>query len=96
MDLGHPRLVRTLTVVCPVYNEAEVVGSFYGVLKSVLQELGDSYDSTVLFVVDRSEDDSLAILKGIAATDPQRADPVDVCPLRASDGARRRHRPRLL
>ena len=71
MDLGHPRLVRTLTVVCPVYNEAEVVGSFYGVLKSVLQELDDSYDSTVLFVVDRSEDDSLAILKGIAATDPR-------------------------
>lgn len=62
--------MRTLTVVCPVYNEAEVVESFYETLKGVLDGLGDRYDSTVLFVVDRSEDDSLEILKRIARSDP--------------------------
>lgn len=64
------RFVRTLTVVCPVYNEAEVVESFCETLKGVLDGLGDRYDSTILFVVDRSEDESLEILKRIAAADP--------------------------
>jgi polyisoprenyl-phosphate glycosyltransferase len=64
------RFVRTLTVVCPVYNEAEVVELFYETLKGVLDGLGERYDSTILFVVDRSEDESLDILKRIADTNP--------------------------
>ena len=48
------RFVRTLTVVSPVYNEAEVVESFYEALKETLVGLASRYDSTMLFVVDRS------------------------------------------
>ena len=62
--------MRTLTVVCPVYNEAEIVESFYETLKGVLDGLDHRYDSTILFVVDRSEDDSLEILKRLARSDP--------------------------
>jgi glycosyltransferase involved in cell wall biosynthesis len=62
--------MRTLTVVCPVYNEREVITGFYAELKRVLTELGDAYSSSILFVVDRSTDGTLDILKGIADADP--------------------------
>jgi polyisoprenyl-phosphate glycosyltransferase len=61
--------VRTLTVVCPVYNEAEVLELFYAALKRTLDQLADRYDTSILFVVDRSEDDSLDILRRLAASD---------------------------
>jgi len=62
--------VRTLTVVCPVYNEAEVLESFYKALRGVLDSLGSRYDSTILFVADRSEDETLPILRRLAESDP--------------------------
>jgi polyisoprenyl-phosphate glycosyltransferase len=63
--------VKTLTVVAPVYNEEALVGLFYEALKEVLASLSDSYEATVIFVVDRSEDRTLEILREIAARDPQ-------------------------
>lgn len=62
--------MHTLTVVCPVYNEAEVVELFHETLSEVLDGLSDRYDSTILFVVDRSEDESLELLKRIADSAP--------------------------
>ena len=61
--------MRTLTVISPVYNEAEVIEHFYQVLSKELQGLADRYASRILFVVDRSSDDTLDILKRIAAAD---------------------------
>lgn len=61
--------MRTLTVISPVYNEAEVIEHFYQVLSKELQGLADRYASRILFVVDRSSDATLDILKRIAAAD---------------------------
>lgn len=59
--------MKTLTIVSPVYNEAEGIRDFYGSLKPHLSEL--EYETDVIFVVDRSSDNSLEILKEIAKND---------------------------
>jgi dolichol-phosphate mannosyltransferase len=61
--------MQTLTVICPVYNEEEIIEAFYTELKSVLLKVRDRYTSTILFVVDKCPDRSLEILKRIAAGD---------------------------
>jgi len=62
--------MKSLTVVCPVFNEERVIASFWAELRSVLAQLDPRYRSTVLFVVDRSSDGTLAVLEGIAKEDP--------------------------
>jgi glycosyltransferase involved in cell wall biosynthesis len=61
--------MRTVTVICPVYNEEEVILEFYNELHAVLISIAESYDSKILFVVDRCTDATLRILKEIAAKD---------------------------
>ena len=58
-----------LTVVAPVYNEADVIERFYARTRAVLDTPSDRCESSLLFVVDRSSDDTLAILLRIAARD---------------------------
>jgi polyisoprenyl-phosphate glycosyltransferase len=60
---------KLLTVVTPVFNEEEVVAQFYERVKGTLAELADRYDAKLLFVLDRSTDRTLAILRDIAAHD---------------------------
>ncbi len=60
--------MRTLSVVCPVYNEEEVIEAFYLQLKSVLVSL-EGYHSVVLFVVDRCKDNTLDKIRRIAQID---------------------------
>jgi len=62
--------MKTVTVVCPVYNEEAVIELFYLEVKTVLHRLADRYQSRILFVVDRSQDGTLDILKRIAEIDP--------------------------
>ncbi len=62
-------MMRRLTVICPVFNEEEVIASFYEALRAVLDGIGDRYRATILFVVDRSSDATAEVLKGIAAAD---------------------------
>ena len=62
--------MRTLTVVCPVYNEEEVIAAFHAELRRVLDTVADRWAATVLFVVDRGTDRTLDVLRGIAAADP--------------------------
>jgi polyisoprenyl-phosphate glycosyltransferase len=59
----------TLTVICPVYNEEEVIASFYKALHEVLTGLSVRYVWKILFVVDRCEDRTLDILKEISRAD---------------------------
>ena len=61
--------MRTLTVVCPVYNEEEVIAAFYAELNAVLATVADRYRADILFVVDRGTDRTLDILKDIAGRD---------------------------
>lgn len=60
--------MKTLTIVSPVFQEAEVIAAFYRELKAELDKLRN-YASTILFVVDRGEDNTLNILKDISARD---------------------------
>jgi polyisoprenyl-phosphate glycosyltransferase len=61
--------MKTLTVVCPVYNEEEVIAAFYAELRTVLDTVAASYRATILFVLDRSTDRTLERLREIAAHD---------------------------
>ena len=61
--------MKTLTVVCPVYNEEAVVAAFHSELKGVLRGLAGRWQATILFVVDRSTDGTLERLRAIAAGD---------------------------
>jgi dolichol-phosphate mannosyltransferase len=62
--------VRTLTVVCPVYDEEEVIATFQAELRRALDVVADRWSTTVLFVVDRGTDRTLDILRDIAAREP--------------------------
>ena len=57
-----------LTIVAPVFNEQEVIKRFYDRTRGVLDALQD-VDATILFVVDRSTDNTLAILREISNAD---------------------------
>ncbi len=61
--------MKTLSVVCPVYEEVEIIEIFYKELRSVVSSLTGSYESTIIFVVDRGGDGTLEKLKGIAKVD---------------------------
>lgn len=62
--------MKTLCVICPVYNEEEVIEKFYQELKAVLLTLTEEYQPSILFVVDRCRDHTLDILKRLSQTDP--------------------------
>jgi dolichol-phosphate mannosyltransferase len=63
--------MKTLAVICPVFNEAEVIGEFNASLVAVLETLVGRYAWTVTYVLDRSPDSTLQILKKIAASEPR-------------------------
>jgi polyisoprenyl-phosphate glycosyltransferase len=62
--------MKTVDVVLPVYNEEEVLDAFHASLTSVLQTLSDRYRFGVCYVLDRSADHSIDVLKCLAARDP--------------------------
>lgn len=62
--------MKTLTVVCPAYNEAEGIRYFYDVLKKELSNI-DAYAHTIFFVIDGGTDGTVDILKKIAIQDPR-------------------------
>ena len=60
---------QTLTVVCPVFNESEVIELFYESLSNVLDNIDNEFSSKILFVVDKSSDDSFEKISKIASKD---------------------------
>jgi len=71
----------TISLICPCYQEAEVIRSFYDKLRSVLDTVeGATYE--IVFVDDGSEDDTLTILNGLAGQDPR----IRVCSLSRNFG----------
>jgi dolichol-phosphate mannosyltransferase len=62
--------LKRLTVVAPVFNEEDVITEFHRRVKSVLDGMRDRYDARILFVVDRCTDNTVGILRQIAAQDP--------------------------
>lgn len=61
--------MRTLDVVCPVFNEVDVIGDFHRVLRGELNRLSDRYRSRIIFVVDRSTDGTEAAIERICRED---------------------------
>ncbi len=61
--------MRTLSVICPVYNEERVILAFHEELRRALAGL-PGWTSTVLYVVDRGSDRSLDLLRALAAAEP--------------------------
>ncbi|MFZ4288302.1 glycosyltransferase family 2 protein [Variovorax sp. HJSM1_2] len=57
-----------LTVVAPVFNEESVIAHFYERTRSVLNSI-ENTESQIIFVVDRSTDKTVQILRDIAARD---------------------------
>lgn len=58
-----------LTVVAPVFNEAQVIGHFHERTRAVLDGLSD-VRARIVYVLDRSSDNTLEILREIVAKDP--------------------------
>lgn len=65
----HDLFDPVLSVVVPLLNEAEVIRQSYTSLCSELEKVGEPFE--LIFVDDGSTDDSLAILRQIATTDPR-------------------------
>jgi glycosyltransferase involved in cell wall biosynthesis len=57
-----------ISIVIPVYNEAASLPPLHAELTAALSALGQSYE--IIAVDDGSRDDSLKVLKGLAANDP--------------------------
>jgi polyisoprenyl-phosphate glycosyltransferase len=55
----------SLRVVCPVYREAESISDFHKRLWDVLGGLGNRYDISVQYVIDPSDDETVAIVRDL-------------------------------
>jgi glycosyltransferase involved in cell wall biosynthesis len=62
--------VKTIDIVLPVYNEEEGLEVFHHALMSVLGSLAARYAFKVIYVLDRSSDKSLDVLRRLAAQTP--------------------------
>ncbi|MDQ2643826.1 MAG: glycosyltransferase family 2 protein [Myxococcota bacterium] len=62
---------RKLSIVCPVYNEEEVILDFHAELVRVVNELAARFETEIIYVVDRCTDRTLELLSGAAAADPR-------------------------
>lgn len=61
--------MKTLDVICPVFNEATVIGDFHRALREQLDALQDRYRSRIIFVVDRSTDGTEDVIQRLCESD---------------------------
>ncbi len=59
----------TLSVVCPAFNEEEVLPRFHAELSTVLDALAQDYEVEIVYVDDGSRDRTLAVLREMAGRD---------------------------
>lgn len=64
---SNPRL----SIVCPAYEEEEVLPRFHAELCSVLGRLEHEYEIEIVYIDDGSRDGTLAYLRTLAACDPR-------------------------
>ena len=65
------RDVSRLSIVCPAYEEEEVLPHFHRELARVLDALEGEYAVEILYVDDGSRDDTLTVLRRLAHADPR-------------------------
>ncbi len=63
--------VCKVSVVCPAYEEEQVLPRFHADLCHVLAGLGEEYEFEILYVDDGSADGTLSLLRCLAASDPR-------------------------
>ena len=61
--------MKTISIILPAYNEQEGLPVFHQALRGVLGELSGTYKFEIIYVLDRSRDNSLDTLRKIAAAD---------------------------
>lgn len=61
--------MKTLALVVPCYNESAVLPLFYSEVSRVADSLAEKYSTEFVFVDDGSRDDTLKIIKELAASD---------------------------
>jgi dolichol-phosphate mannosyltransferase len=66
-----PSSVCKVSIVCPAYEEEEVLPRFHAELCAVLTTLRRDYDIEIIYVDDGSRDGTLGILRGLASADPR-------------------------
>ncbi len=67
--LAEDSVKTMISVVCPAYQEQEVVLPFYKELSRVLSTLSECFDYEIILVDDGSRDHTLSVLKEIATAD---------------------------
>jgi glycosyltransferase involved in cell wall biosynthesis len=67
MSAGEPKML--ISVVTPCFNEEEGIADCYRAVRRVLEDELSTYDYEHIFCDNASTDDTLSILKGIAAVD---------------------------
>ena len=63
--------MKTIDVAVPVYNEADGIEQFHRVLMAETGRLADRYRFQIIYVLDRSTDGTLDILRRLAASCPE-------------------------
>lgn len=61
---------RSITIICPIYNEEGTIPIFYDRFRKAVAPLRDRYDVELVFTNNRSTDRSLDVITGIRARDP--------------------------
>lgn len=70
--MGNQKPPLSVTIICPVYNEAEAVPIFYQRLKAVLDQLDDSrYQFKILFTNNGSTDNTYNVILDLRCRDPR-------------------------
>lgn len=62
--------MKTLSLIVPCFNEADVLPFFYTETVKVISALSDEYSTEIVFVDDGSKDTTLDIIKDLAIRDP--------------------------
>lgn len=62
--------MKQIDIILPVYNEGLVLRTFHDELERVLTTLADRYKFTCIYVLDKSRDNSIEVLKAICETRP--------------------------
>ena len=60
-----------LSIVCPAYQEEDVLPRFHAALVPAVAPLAADYDLELLYVDDGSRDRTLDVIRGLAAADPR-------------------------
>ena len=68
---GTDSRVRLVSIIAPVYNEAETLGDFITRTHRALEPLLDRHDFEILLINDGSSDDSLGVMKAMLASEPR-------------------------